>query len=157
MTKIYFICGFIGSGKTSYSKHLAEQNKAFIFNADEWMIPLIGEHMERGLFDSRLLTLKSLFKSSALQMMNLGVSVIFDFGFWQKSERLEFANWAEENDLSFEFIYLDVDYEECKKRAMKRNAIRGEQTYEMTAEMLEQFWSRFEVPDNDENVVWIRE
>ncbi|MGO2341689.1 AAA family ATPase [Vibrio litoralis] len=156
MAKIYFICGFIGAGKTTYAKKLEKEANAFRFNADEWMIPLFGEHMERELFDSRLLALKSLFKTSALQMMNLGVSVIFDFGFWKKSDRVDIANWAKENSLEFEVIYLDVDYEECKKRAVNRNNTRGDETYEMTAEMLEMFWSCFELPTPDENVVWVK-
>ncbi len=40
MTKIYFVCGFIGSGKTTYSKRLAEEHNASRFSIDEWMIPL---------------------------------------------------------------------------------------------------------------------
>lgn len=47
MTRIYFVCGFIGSGKTTYSKAIAEKHGAFRFSIDEWMIPLYGEHMER--------------------------------------------------------------------------------------------------------------
>ena len=156
MAKIYFICGFIGSGKTTFSRKLEKDANAFRFNADEWMIPLFGEHMERDVFDSRLLTLKSLFKTSAIKMINLGVSVIFDFGFWKKSDRIEIANWARENSLEFEVIYLDVDYEECKRRVVNRNITRGDEAYEMTPEMLEMFWSWFEEPTSDENLVWIK-
>lgn len=156
MAKMYFICGFIGAGKTTYSKQLERDENAFRFNADEWMIPLFGEHMERDIFDSRLLALKSLFKASSLQMINLGVSVIFDFGFWKKSDRIEITHWAKENGLEYEVIYLDVDYEECKRRAINRNAIHGEKAYEMTPEMLDLFWSWFEVPTLDEDLVWIK-
>ncbi|WP_038177949.1 AAA family ATPase [Vibrio rhizosphaerae] len=156
MAKIYFICGFIGSGKTTYAKKLEQERKAFRFNADEWMIPLFGEHMAREVFDARLLTLKSLFQSSAIQMINLNVSVIFDFGFWTKSERLALTKWAKEHDLDFEFIYLDVSYEECQRRALQRNAVRGEHAYEMTPEMLALFWSKFERPDPDEEMTRIR-
>ena len=76
MTKIYFVCGFIGSGKTTYSKALAEKYGAFRFSIDEWMIPLYGEHMEREVFDRRLATLQGLFKDSTMQLFSLGVPVI---------------------------------------------------------------------------------
>ncbi len=92
MTKIYFVCGFIGSGKTTYSKALAEKHGAFRFSIDEWMIPLYGEHMEREVFDSRLATLQGLFKDSAMHLFSLGVPVIFDFGFWRKSDRDSFTS-----------------------------------------------------------------
>ena len=94
MSKIYFVCGFIGAGKTTYSKQLAEAHGAFRFPIDEWMIPLYGEHMEREVFDRRLATLKELFKSSAMQLFSLGVPVIFDFGFWRKTDRSSFIDWA---------------------------------------------------------------
>lgn len=91
MTKIYFVCGFIGSGKTTYSKRLAEEHNAFRFSIDEWMIPLYGEHMDRETFNRRLAVLQGLFKDSATQLFSLDVPVIFDFGFWNKADREAFT------------------------------------------------------------------
>ncbi len=149
MSMIYFICGFIGSGKTTYSKKLAEEKSAFRFSIDEWMIPLYGEHMERDVFNERLSTLQGLFKASALQMLDLSVPVIFDFGFWTKADRSSMINWAEKYGLDYELIYLDVSFEECSQRAMKRNVALEQKSYNMTPEMLNLFWSWFEIP-NDE-------
>ncbi|CAK3224879.1 AAA family ATPase [Vibrio crassostreae] len=151
MSKIYFICGFIGSGKTTYSKKLAVEKSAFRFSIDEWMIPLYGEHMEREIFNERLNTLQSLFKTSALQMLSLNVPVIFDFGFWTKSDRLSILNWANENGLDCEFIYIDASFEKCSERVSKRNIKQDQVSYNMTPEMLDLFWSWFEIP-SDESV-----
>ena len=155
MSKIYFICGFIGSGKTTYSKQLAECKGAFRFSIDEWMIPLYGEHMEREIFNHRLKLLQGLFQDSALQLSRLGVPVIFDFGFWGKHDREAVTRWASDHGLESEVHYLDVPYSTCQQRASDRNSDLGGKSYEMTAEMLELFWSWFEVPSNDENVVWV--
>ncbi len=152
MAKIYFICGFIGSGKTTYSTQLAESTSAFRFSMDEWMIPLYGEHMQRDVFDARLAVLQGLFKDAALQMLNLGVSVIFDFGFWSKKDRDEFNDWASQQSIQSEMHYLDVSVEVCRERATLRNAKLEGKSYEMTPDMLDLFWSWFEVP-SDENVV----
>jgi predicted kinase len=119
------------------------------------MIPLYGEHMEREVFDQRLDTLQGLFKQSALQLLELGVPVIFDFGFWNKSERDLYRKWACSNELDYEFVYLDVPYDVCSTRAQARNNGRGDKAYEMTPEMLEMFWSWFEVPDRNEKVTRI--
>lgn len=155
MTNIYFICGFIGSGKTTYAKRLAETKRAFRFSIDEWMIPLYGEHMDREDFDAREAILHSLFNDSALQLASLNVPVIFDFGFWKKYEREKAISWATENELVSETHYLDVPYETCKQRAKQRNNNLGGNAYEMTTEMLDLFWSRFETPSHEENVVRI--
>lgn len=139
MTKIYFVCGFIGSGKTTYSKQLADKYGAFRFSIDEWMIHLYGEHMEREVFDQRLATLQDLFKESAQQLFTLGVPVIFDFGFWRKVDRENFTNWAEKLGVESEVHYLDVPFDTCKQRAVARNSELHGKSYEMTPEMLELF------------------
>ncbi|WP_350225403.1 AAA family ATPase [Vibrio parahaemolyticus] len=157
MTKIYFICGFIGSGKTTYSKALAEKQRAFRFSMDEWMIPLYGEHMERKVFDSRLATLQDLFKDSAKQLFSLNVPVVFDFGFWRKSDRDTFTDWALSVGVESEIHYLDVPFNTCKQRAFARNSELNGKSYEMTPEMLELFWSWFEIPASCENVISVQQ
>jgi len=139
MGKLYLICGFVGSGKTTYAKKLAKQYSAHRFSPDEWMIPLFGEHMDREQFDLRLNTMKALFKVSAIELIKLNVSVIFDFGFWNKSERKDIMTWAKKNNIKFEMRYLDVSYEECCKRVYHRNVKREDQAYEMTPEMMSLF------------------
>ncbi|WP_047042064.1 AAA family ATPase [Vibrio mexicanus] len=158
MVKLYVTCGFIGSGKTTFAKELAKQKKAFRFSMDEWMIPLYGEHMERDVFDARLNTLQGLFKQSALQLAELDVPVILDFGLWKQEDRMAIARWAEQNQLELSILYLDVDFEECKKRALARNEQTNGDAYQMTPEMLELFWSWFEPPKPDEpHVTFISE
>ncbi|PMO58454.1 AAA family ATPase [Vibrio breoganii] len=157
MTKIYFVCGFIGSGKTTYSKTLAQKHGAFRFSIDEWMIPLYGEHMERVVFNHRLATLQELFKDSALQLFSLGVPVIFDFGFWRKADRDTFTDWASKVGAEGEVHYLDVSFDACKQRAFTRNSDLNGKSYEMTPEMLDLFWSWFEIPASNENVVWVQQ
>lgn len=156
MAKIYFVCGFIGSGKTTYSKALAEKQGAFRFSIDEWMIPLYGEHMERDVFDSHLATLQTLFKDSALQLFSLDVPVIFDFGFWRKTDREAFVDWASSIGVDSEVHYLDVPFETCKQRALARNAKLDGNSYHMSPDMLDLFWSWFEVPTSNENVLWVK-
>ncbi|MDA9556663.1 ATP-binding protein [Vibrio sp.] len=152
MATLYFICGFIGSGKTTYSKQLSVDEKAFRFSIDEWMIPLYGEHMEREVFDTRLTTLQSLFKESAKQMLDLNVSVIFDFGFWRQIDRNEMIAWANQYGYKFELHYLDTPYDVCINRAMKRNTDSSSESYDMTPDMLQLFWSWFEIPTSNEQV-----
>lgn len=153
MAKLYVTCGFIGSGKTTFAKELAKQQKAFRFSMDEWMIPLYGEHMEREVFDARLNTLQDLFKQSALQLAALDVPVIFDFGLWKQEDRKAIIQWAEQNHFELSILYLDVGFDECQKRAFARNEQANGDVYQMTPEMLELFWSWFEPPNADEPYV----
>ncbi len=155
MTKIYLICGFIGSGKTTYAKELAKKEKAFRFSPDEWMIPLYGEHMEREVFDQRLETLIELFKKSAKQLLTIDVPVIFDFGLWKKVDRDKIVAWAQSQNIPYELLYLNTPFEECCKRALQRNNSKNSESFEMTEEMLSLFWSWFEEPETSEKIQWI--
>ncbi|WP_221076864.1 AAA family ATPase [Agarivorans aestuarii] len=155
MAKVIFLCGFIGSGKTTYAKKLAAELPAFRFTMDEWMIPLFGEHMERDVFDARKAALYSLFQQSALSLLKLGTSVIFDCGLWQQAERTEMAKWAQAEGFEFETHYLDVSFELCCERAYSRNMQRGEHAYEMTPAMMEMFWQQFELPSKEEALIWV--
>lgn len=155
MAKVYFICGFIGSGKTTFAEQLCHEKPAFLFSTDQWMIPLYGEHMEREVFDQRLKVVEGLFKQSAEKLLALGTSVVFDAGFWTSEDRAENKQWAEQAGLEFEFLYLDVPYKECCRRAEIRNQNLGEKAYEMTPEMLDMFWGWFEVPKAEE-LKWIK-
>ncbi len=155
MVQLYFISGFIGSGKTTYAKELAESTKGFRFSIDEWMIPLFGEHMERELFNLRIRTLEELFQEASFQLIKLGIPVIFDFGYRTLADRERIVSWASEQGYTSEMHYLDVLYETCCQRAFERNTDPKGKSYEMTPEMMKMFWSWFEVPAKDEKVVWV--
>lgn len=150
MAKVYFVCGFIGSGKTSYSKKFAEQVGAFRFTIDEWILPLFGEHLTRQELDQYSDNLLELFKRSALDMLKLNVSVILDFGFWQKSNRDDLRTWADQNAVELQLIYLDTSFEECCKRALARNSGEDNNNYTFTQKILSELWKKFEAPQEDE-------
>ena len=120
------------------------------------MIPLFGEHMAREDFNNRLDLLTELFKQSAEQMINLGVPVILDFGFWYKEQRVALNHWAKSIDADFELVYLKCSYETCRVRAIDRNQNCSDKCYEMTDDMLKMFWSWFEEPGADEQVTIIQ-
>ena len=149
---VYCLCGFVGSGKTTYAKRLCREISAFRLSIDEWMIPLFGEHMGRELFEERRTLLEDLFKQQTIQLAKLGVPVVMDFGFWKKSDRDQIRRWADDNDLLVEIHYLEQDFEVCKARSLARNGQSDSRSYTMTPEMLSLFWSWFE-PPNDEQVV----
>ncbi len=151
---VYCLCGFVGSGKTTYAKHLCQKVSALDLSIDAWMIPLFGEHMEREVFEQRKTTLENLFKEQAIQLVKLGVPVVMDYGFWRKSDREKIRHWADDNDLRVEIHYLELDFEVCKARALARNGQSDPRSYTMTPEMLSLFWSWFE-PPSDEQIVFV--
>lgn len=54
MAKLFFICGRIGTGKTTLAGKLKKEHDAIVFSADEWMLHFFDEDMPRPEFDRRL-------------------------------------------------------------------------------------------------------
>ena len=155
MKKIYAVCGLVGSGKTTFSKQLAQSTGAFRFSLDEWMIPLFGEHMPRAEFDKQRNQLTELFQQAAQQLLELGVAVIFDFGYWKKRQRLEVRAWADSIDAELELIYLQCASATCYQRVLNRNQDSQNINYQITEDMFLLFQSWFEAPEKDEQVTII--
>jgi predicted kinase len=75
--------GLPGAGKTARAKELAAASRALRLTPDHWMIPLFGEPMA----DGKRFVLEGRLISVALQALQLGTSVVLDFGLWGRDER----------------------------------------------------------------------
>ena len=84
---IYLICGFLGAGKTTYSKKLAESSGAFHLNPDEiCMQRYTAEEYENNWEFCFAQTIDSLWQEIA-DYVKQKHDVVFDVGFWTKSSR----------------------------------------------------------------------
>ena len=85
--------GLPGSGKTTLAKRLEEETGAVRFTPDEWHIFLFGDDFhdpqQHQLHDSRHDRVEELMWSLGKELLQKGVSVILDFGFWAKEQREE--------------------------------------------------------------------
>ncbi|KDM90012.1 AAA family ATPase [Photobacterium galatheae] len=150
MSQLYMLCGFIGSGKTTYAKKIEKNEKAIRFSMDEWMIPLFGESMSRIEFHERHSFFEEKFKEIAIQLLNNNQSVIFDFGFWTKEHRSKFYEWANENEINIKRIFLSTDMNTCKERAIKRSESHSKNSYIITESMFNELKKLFEKPSENE-------
>ena len=155
MAKLYLICGLVGSGKTTYSKQLEKEQNALRLSLDEWMIPLYGEHMERQMFEKRRSALQSLFNDSACRLLDLGVPVIFDYGFWKKIDREKTIKWAETMGHESVIYFIDTPSEVRRLRIARRNLLHSSQHYFFSENIVELFDSWFEAPSFEENPITI--
>ena len=85
----YVICGFIGSGKTTFAKKLEKKTGAVRITKDEWSISLIGNDPTidgYAEWDSKIIKLS---RDVAIQLVEKGIDVIIDEGFWEKEQRIK--------------------------------------------------------------------
>lgn len=157
MAKCIMICGRICSGKTTYAESLRKEHCAVILSIDEIMLSLFGKdagehHDEYVAKTERYLLQKS------LAIIEVGVNVIFDWGFWTKEKRDFVKNFYREHGVDYEFHYLDIGDTEWKKRLEKRNAeieAGKSDAYYVDNGLAAKFNSVFEKPDRGEIDLWI--
>ena len=87
---------------------------------------------------------------TAQALLNLGRSVILEFGFWLRDERDEKRLGAKSLGARVELYVLDVPFEERWRRIEARNAIRTTSEGHITRDQLEAYDHYFETPSTEE-------
>lgn len=152
---IHLIVGNTGSGKTTYCNQLKAQNKGVIFSIDTWNKTLfLSDKKETDGLDwflERIDRAEEMIKNLILQLENANTDSILDLGLSKFSHREKFRKFALENNIEFQFHYLNISKEERWQRILKRNAEKGI-TYEfdVTLDDFNFMEDWFEQPTNHE-------
>lgn len=152
---IHLIVGNTGSGKTTYCNQLKAQNKGVIFSIDTWNKTLfLSDKKETDGLDwflERIDRAEEMIQNLILQLENANTDSILDLGLSKFSHREKFRNFALENNIEFQFHYLNISKQERWQRIIKRNAEKGV-TYEfdVTLDDFNFMEDWFEQPTNHE-------
>ena len=85
-----------------------------------------------------------------MRAAELGINVVFDFGFWGKDERSALRWIAGAVGARSEVVYLPIDHKEQRRRITDRFATTPDQTFHMSDLELEHWREQFEAPDDEE-------
>lgn len=147
---IYMLCGFIGSGKTTYAIKLSKELSAFVLNTDQFTVGLLGNDPGRKTLDKFRDRIEGLQLKLAGQLLDLGVSVIFDRGFWSRRVRDELRAFGSQRQLRVEMIYLTAPEVVMRERAISRSAQLDDETFFISGPIWDELYPSFEPPMQDE-------
>ncbi len=153
MATLFLIHGFIGSGKTTFSRQLALQENAVRFSPDEWMDHFYGNNPPQELFADYDRRNKDMIWSMAAEFLKRGQNVILDYGFWQRASRDAYKDCAKQLGVKCVLYALESDYETCKQRALKRTADMPKGELFIDENALQMFWKKFESTQPDEGAI----
>ena len=159
MAKIFLICGKICSGKSTYGEKLRKERNAVLLSIDEITLSLFGQHCGDKHDDYVERTEKYLFEKS-LEILEIGVNVVLDWGFWTKEERKYAKTFYEIRNIECEFHYIDVNDEEWTRRLTKRNGsvLKNEvSAYYVDENLAKKFAGIFEKPEKEEIDIWVNQ
>lgn len=157
MAKVYLMCGKICSGKSTYSQILRQSKKAVVLSVDEITLVLLGQNAGDKL-DEYVKKLEEYFFQKSLEIVETGINVVLDWGFWTKRERDYAKQFYSSQGIEYQFYYISISDEEWYRRLEKRNKSVLENksyAYYVDEGLAKKFKSIFEVPAKDEVDVWV--
>ncbi|WP_339095670.1 ATP-binding protein [Deinococcus sp. VB142] len=146
MSRVVFMCGPAGSGKSTYARKLEAQGMTRLsFDGAAWergltVMPLPPEvHAEiKRELQERLLTL-----------VRAGQDVVLDFSFHSRQMRDEYRGLLAPLGVVPETVYLATDRETVLRRVRERQAGHADD-FQLTEELAAQYFDGFEMPTEDE-------
>ena len=146
MTTLILMCGLPGAGKTTLARSLERERDALRLTPDDWILALGIDPYD----EPQRAVVEQLQWDVAMRALELGTSVILDFGFWSRRERDDFRARAAALGVGFEIHFVDAPRSELVARLAARNATAGPGDVLVDAEALDRYISWFEPPAPDE-------
>ncbi|WP_309570837.1 ATP-binding protein [Deinococcus sp.] len=154
MATLHLIVGLPCAGKTTYARRLEVTQSALRLTLDDWHIRLFGHdftldfaHPEH---DARHSVIEDIMWDVASRALQLGNTVILDFGLWGRSERDDYRNRARGLGATCVVHFLDVPEEVLLSRLEVRNLVRPDGVFQIPASKLREWVQLFQAPTEDE-------
>jgi predicted kinase len=151
----YFICGFIGSGKTTFARKLEKEKGVVRFTKDEWTVKIFGNSFSKDNFkndkfheyDGKMTKLAT---EIALRFLKTGTSVIIDDGFWYRKQRDEMRQQLKDIGAVAKFYFIDTPVDIMKARTVKRSENPSVDSFYITEQEFNDYLKMFQPPTEDE-------
>ena len=149
MPTVHLVCGYLGAGKTTFSKALAERESAVRLSLDELYLRLFtgGPTYELDLkaMERLRLTLDDLWP----QVAKTGASVVLDCGFWRRALRDQARDTAGMVGAKVRLHWLRCADDVALARCLERNGSTG--AFLISPQGYEELKVHFEPPVADES------
>ena len=143
---LFLTVGLPGTGKTTEARRIEVQKKALRLTKDEWVKALYGlanPPSASDVIEGRLLEI-------GLRALQLGISVVVDFGLWGRDERSALRQAAADLGAAVEMRYFELPPTEQRRRLDRRQAEEPHTTWHMSDEELTEWAAIISIPTQGE-------
>lgn len=139
---LFLTVGLPGMGKTTEARRIERDEHALRLTKDEWVTALYGLENPTSASD----VIEGRLIEVGLRALELGVSVVIDFGLWSRDERSALRQAATERGAVVELRYVALTAGEQRERLDRRWAEEPHTTWPMPDEDLAAWADIFSVP-----------
>jgi predicted kinase len=143
---LFLTVGLPGTGKTTAARRIEVEEGAHRLTKDAWMKVLYGPENPSeasDVIEGRLIDI-------GLRALELGVSVVIDFGLWGRDERTALRQAAADAGAAVEMRYFELPQAEQRRRLARRQAEEPHTTWHMSREELADWAAIISVPTSGE-------
>ncbi|WP_432468159.1 AAA family ATPase [Agarivorans sp. Z349TD_8] len=148
--RVYLLCGKVASGKTTYARKQVQQGRAILLSLDELHLSIFGSEPTREQIDDSYDSCCAYQQNLALKLLNLGIDVYIDWGFWSRAARVQAKRFFEAQGMVVSMIYFSLTDEERLARNRLRNAGSDPHSFKIEEKDVSLFDSYFETPSPEE-------
>jgi predicted kinase len=119
---LYFMCGKMVAGKSTFAKRLVEREAAVLLVQDEWLETLFpGEIVDIPGFVKFSTRLRNVLAPHVVSLLSNGVSVVMDFPGNTIAQRAWFRELFEAANAQHELHFIDAPDDLCKRQLKVRS------------------------------------
>jgi predicted kinase len=149
MPTVHLVCGYLGAGKTTFSKALAERESAVRFSLDELYLSLFADGPTYELDLKAMERLRTTLDELWPQVVKAGTSVVLDCGFWRRALRAQVRDLARTVGATTRLHWLRCADDVALARCLERNGSAG--AFLISPEGFQELMVHFEPPVADES------
>ena len=148
---LHIVQGFLGAGKSTFSKKLSSELNAVHLNPDELVEKLFeSKDYEKDFGKCFDRAMDAVWKET-IECLNNGTDVILDMGFWHRKDRDYARSIAEKCNADFKHYYISAPDEILKRRI----SLRGGEVAKNNVKNFDEIKKQFQEPGTDENPIVI--
>jgi predicted kinase len=155
--KLYFMCGKMGAGKSTYAKELARDRNALLIVQDDFVAALFpGEIRDIQSFVKYSGRLKDALSNHICDLLSRGISVVLDFPGNTRNQRQWFRDLFERANVEHELHFIDASDDLCKRQLRHRSEGLPAGSAWTTDAEFDAITAYFEPPEDDEHFNVVR-
>jgi predicted kinase len=144
----HLIFGYLGVGKTTFAQELAQRVGGVVLSEDEWYLRLYTDGARDHLEPAWSQRLTGVLDDLWPQILNGGIDVVLDFGFWSRERRNATRSRAADLGGEAKLYWVTCDEVVARQRVAHRNNKPGS-SFQILGNAYEELRAKYQPLDAD--------